>query len=148
MKYFIEKHKCNYNILCWCKTNSVPATNGNWLPNIEYCLVFKGKGAPRYNDGYEIKSKWFISSSNKADKEKFDHPTIKPLELVEKHIRHSTNEGDVVLDPFIGSGTTALACKHLNRKYIGFEINERFYKIATDRLEGRNQRGQMNLLDL
>ena len=53
-----------------------------------------------------------------------------------------------MLDPFMGSGTTAVACKHLNRKFIGFEINERYYKIALDRLEGFNQKGVMNLFDI
>lgn len=53
-----------------------------------------------------------------------------------------------MLDPFCGSGTTCLAAKHLGFDYIGFEINERFYKIACDRLNGINARGEMNLLDL
>lgn len=48
----------------------------------------------------------------------------------------------------MGSGTTALACKHLGRNYIGFEINETYYKIAIDRLNGINQKGEMNLFDL
>lgn len=53
-----------------------------------------------------------------------------------------------MLDPFMGSGTTAVACKHLKRQFIGFEINERYYKIALDRLEGFNQKGVMNLFDI
>lgn len=149
MDYFVGKHKCNFNILVWCKTNCVPATNNSWLPNIEHCLVFKGKNAPRYNDGYELKSKWYVSSTNKADKEDFLHPTCKPLDLVERHLKHSmTNNEFIVFDPFCGSGTTCLAAKHLGCQYIGFEINEKYYKIATERLEGWNQKGEMNLLDL
>ena len=54
----------------------------------------------------------------------------------------------VVLDPFLGSGTTALAAKHLGMSYIGFEINETYYKIAKDRLQGINQKGEMNLFDI
>ena len=53
-----------------------------------------------------------------------------------------------MLDPFCGSGTTCLAAKHLGLNYIGFEINEKYWKIATDRLSGINQRGEMNLFDL
>lgn len=140
MSYFIDKKKCNFNILVWCKTNCVPATNNSWLPNIEYCLVFKEKGSKRYNDGYELKSKWYISSTNKEDKDLYDHPTIKPLDLVKKHILHSTNENDVVLDCFLGSGTTAVACKETGRQYIGFEINKQFYEIAKDRLNGISQK--------
>lgn len=56
-------------------------------------------------------------------------------------------EADIVLDPFMGSGTTAVACKELGRNFIGFEINEKYHKIATDRLNGIKQNGQMSLLD-
>lgn len=148
MKYWLEKEKdVNFNILCWCKTNCVPATNGSWLPNIEYCLVFKGKGTPKYNDGIENKSKWYISSTNKKDKDSYNHPTIKPLDLVKKHLLHSTNENDVVLDPFLGSGTTAMACKELKRQYIGFEIDKDYYNIAKDRLNGINQKGEIDLFN-
>lgn len=145
MKYFIEKHNCNFNILTWCKTNSVPATNNNFLPNIEYCLVFKEKGAPRYNDGYELKSKWYISTTNKSDKDKYNHPTIKPLELVKRHILHSTQPNDIVLDCFCGSGTTCLACKETGRRYIGMEIDKEYHRIAVDRLNGITANGQTSI---
>ena len=145
LKYYKENHNCNFNILVWCKTNCVPATNNNWLPNLEYCLVFKEKGGPRYNDGYELKSKWFISSQNKADKELYKHPTIKPLELVKQHIKHSTNEGDVVLDCFMGSGTTGVACKELNRDFIGIELDKEYYEIAKNRINGITADGQLSI---
>lgn len=64
------------------------------------------------------------------------HPTQKPAEIMERFIRLSTNEGDVVLDPFLGSGTTAVAAQRLCRKYIGIENNEKFYAVAENRLKG------------
>lgn len=137
MNYFCE-YGCNFEILTWCKTNPIPSTNNNWLPDIEYCLYFREKGVP-LNDGYEHKSKWFISPINKGDKDLYDHPTIKPLDLVKKHILHTTNENDVILDAFLGSGTTAVACKETKRNYIGFEINKNYYDIAVDRLKGITQ---------
>lgn len=140
MNYFVKEKGCRMNILVWCKTNPTPLTNDTWLPDIEYCLVFKGKGAPRYNEGYEIKSKWYMSPINKPDKDLYNHPTIKPIELVKKHLLHSTQEDDVVLDCFLGSGTTAVACKELGRKYIGFEIDENYFRIAQDRLNGISQK--------
>lgn len=142
MNYWLSKPKVNFNLLCWCKTNSIPATNGCWLPNLEYCLVFKQEGTPKYNDGYDIKSKWYMSASNVKDKEKFEHPTIKPLEFVKNHILHSTKENDVVLDCFMGSGTTAVACKETGRHYIGFEINKEYVDIANDRLKGITKQGR------
>lgn len=145
MKIFIEKYNCRFNLLVWCKTNPTPATNNVWLPDLEYCLVFKEKGAPNYNDGYEIKSKWYSSSINKNDKDLYGHPTIKPLELVKRHLLHSTNKDDVVLDCFMGSGTTAVACKELGRNFIGFEIDKQYHKIACDRVNGITANGQTTI---
>lgn len=133
-------------ILVWTKDNPTPFTNNVWLTDIEYCLYFREKGV-KLNDGYELKSKWFNSPINKDDKDDYGHPTIKPIELVKRHIAHATNENDLVLDPFMGSGTTAVACKELNRRFIGFEINEKYYKLANDRLNGIKKNGQMSLLD-
>jgi adenine-specific DNA-methyltransferase len=68
-------------------------------------------------------------------KEKRYHPTQKPTKLIERIISASTNPGMVVLDPFMGSGSTAIACKKLNRNYIGIEIEEKYYNDANSRLE-------------
>ena len=144
-KYFVEQKQCRVNYLVWCKTNPTPMTNDVWLPDVEYCLCFKGKGAPRYNDGYELKSKWYMSKKNKEDKDLFNHPTIKPLELVERHLLHSTNENDIVLDCFCGSGTTCLAAKETGRRYIGIEIDPEYHRIAVNRLNGITANGQQSI---
>ncbi len=68
-------------------------------------------------------------------KEKRYHPTQKPIQLIERLIKASTNEGMVVLDPFIGSGSTALACINLKRNYIGIDIDPKYIKIAQDRIK-------------
>jgi site-specific DNA-methyltransferase (adenine-specific) len=62
------------------------------------------------------------------------HPTQKPVELMRYYIENSSNENDTVLDPFMGSGSTGVACLELNRKFIGFEIDEKYYEIAINRL--------------
>ena len=132
--YFAGKG-CSFNILVWCKTNVMPLAHNTFLPNLEYCLVLREAGTKLNND-IKWKSKWYCSQTNVNDKKAFNHPTIKPLELVKRHLMHSTVEGSVVLDPFIGSGTTAVACKELGRQYIGFEIDENYWKIAKARVEG------------
>ncbi len=72
---------------------------------------------------------------SKADKEfKNFHPTVKPVKLMSYLITLGSRKGDIVLDPFIGSGTTAVACRLLSRKYIGFEINSEYHSIAKSRL--------------
>lgn len=143
--YFVEKG-CSFNILVWCKTNPTPFANNTFLPDLEYCLVVREEGT-KLNDGMEYKSKWYVSKTNVDDKKEFKHPTIKPLPLVKRHILHSTLPNAVVLDPYMGSGTTAVACKELGRQYIGFEINEEYHKICVDRLNGINAHGQMSLLN-
>ena len=145
MEFYVKKHQCSFNLLVWCKTNPTPATNGSWLPDLEYCLVFKGKGAARYNDGYELKSKFFVSAINKADKDLYDHPTIKMLAQVKQHLKHSCQKDWIVFDPFAGSGTTLVAAKELGLNYLGFDNNEKYIKISKDRLNGCDQRGNMNL---
>lgn len=145
MNYFVKEKGCRFNLLVWCKTNPTPATDGVWLPDLEYCFVFKENGTPKYNDGYHLKHKYYVSQKNKSDKDKFKHPTIKPYKFVEQHILHSTKEGDTVLDCFCGSGTTLVACKNNNRHYIGIEINEEYYNIAKERLEGIEATGQASL---
>ena len=68
------------------------------------------------------------------DNEKF-HPTQKPVALLEYLIRTYTNEGDVVLDNCMGSGSTCVACVNTNRHYIGFELDEKYFDIACQRLD-------------
>ena len=145
MKYFIDGKSCRFNLLTWCKTNPTPATDGTYLPDIEYCLVFKEKGSPKYNDGYKLKSKYYVSPINKSDKDLFKHPTIKPLNFVKQHILHSTQPNDIVLDCFCGSGTTCIAAKETGRRYIGMEIDPEYYKIALKRLNGITADGQLSI---
>lgn len=148
MKFFlgggIVDKEIYFEILTWNKSNPTPTTNNSWLPDIEYCLYFREKGVI-YNDGYELKSKWFISPANVRDKERFLHPTCKPIELVRRHLLHTTQPNDIVLDCFMGSGTTCVAAKDIGRHFIGFEIEPKWFKIAKDRLEQTDANGQMSL---
>lgn len=144
LNYFL-KFDVSYDILVWCKHNPTPVANNTWLPDIEYCLYFREKGKTKLNDGYELKSKWFDSPINKKDKDKFEHPTIKPLSLVKRHILHTTQPNDIVADFFMGSGTTCVASKDTGRHYIGFEIEPKWFKIAQDRLNCTTANGQMSL---
>ncbi|MGF7108798.1 DNA-methyltransferase [Treponema pedis] len=86
--------------------------------------------------------KSFNNGAKKTNGEKL-HPTQKPVELIEKFIIDSTNEGDTVLDTFMGSGTTGLACINTNRRFIGMEIDLGYFNIAEKRL--KNHLKQPNL---
>ena len=143
LNYFDDEN-IRYEILTWNKTNPTPSCNNKWLPDIEYCLYFREKGV-KLNDGYELKNKWYSSPINKFDKDLYDHPTIKPLELVKKHILHATQPDSIVLDCFCGSGTTCVVCKETGRRYIGIEIEPKYYKIAVNRLNGITADGQTSI---
>ena len=87
------------------------------------------KGSPLYD--------WFtdINIVKNVSKEKTSHPCPVPISLMERLIILLTDEGDLVVDPFVGSGTTALACIRLNRKYIGIERSKKYCKLANNRIE-------------
>jgi site-specific DNA-methyltransferase (adenine-specific) len=87
-----------------------------------------------FNELYD--KNFMISKPSKKEKGKLNtHITVKPLKLIEHLIRLFSKEGSLVVDPFLGSGTTALACKNTNRKCIGIELNEEYYKVALERLK-------------
>lgn len=142
LDYWITDDKMRYKMLVWCKTNAIPACNGKWLSDIEYCLYIHRVGETRLNDGYDLKSKFHVSPINQQDKAMLHHPTIKPLPLVTRHILHTTQSSDIVLDPFIGSGTTAVACQETGRQFIGFEIDKKYCDIANNRLNKIDANGQ------
>lgn len=74
------------------------------------------------------------------------HPTQKPLALIKKLIAEFTNEGDLILDPFMGSGTTAVACHELKRNYIGFELDKEYFNLASNRI--KDATAQISLFDI
>lgn len=92
-----------------------------------------------YNDGivrtYTEKNPQSILVFNKGSDGKYVHPTQKPVALMEYLIKTYTNEGETVLDFTMGSGSTGVAAKNLNRNFIGIELDEEYFKIAQDRIE-------------
>lgn len=90
------------------------------------------------NDGFRVQTD-VIYAPNKpymAHRERTKHPTQKPLKVISVLIQWLTNEGDIVLDPFSGSGTTAIACKRLNRQFLAIEKEREFYEYSVERLNG------------
>ena len=137
MEYFVKQHGCNFDILCWFKTNAMPLFNNKYLTDKEYCLYFR-KGGYCQPMNYEEAKTIFIQPINARDKKLYKHPTIKPLDIIETLVKNSSKEGDLILDCFMGSGTTGVACKKLNRDFIGIEIDPDFFEIAQNRIENTN----------
>jgi DNA modification methylase len=137
--------------IIWQKSKGANANFawGSWLsasnPVIrdihEYCLVFSKEGMSKGTKGTSTLEKdefmdstlsiWNISP---ARAKKIGHPAPFPVELAERFINLYSYENDLVLDPFIGSGTTALAAKNLQRSYVGYEINPEYCDLAEKRL--------------
>ena len=144
MTYFVKKKKCNFEIIIWAKNDPTPFTCGHYLKDKEYCLYFWEKGA--YLSGnFETMRTVYISNKNKADGKAYNHPTIKPLNIIKNLVCNSSEMGGVVLDTFVGSGTTCVAAKETGRKYIGIEIDPEYHKIAVDRLNGILANGQTSI---
>lgn len=131
--YFVNKNNCKMDILVWNKTNAMPLYNNKYMTDKEYCLYFR-KGGYCKPTCYEDAKTVFYLPINQKDKKKWIHPTIKPLSIIRTLIRNSSKENDVVLDCFLGSGTTAVACILENRNYIGVELNKKYYDIANKRI--------------
>ena len=132
------------NILVWDKGNATP--NMYYMNAYENILMLR-KGKAKYIN--DMGTTNLISIKNVKKKW---HPTEKPVELMEILIENSTSKGDVVLDPFMGSGSTGVACKELGREFIGIEIDKKYYDIAEKRMSGTIERdqieGQTSIFDL
>lgn len=136
LNFFVKKHQCSFEILTWIKSNPIPVCGKNYLNDKEYCLYFR-KGVGLHTT-YESAKTYWITSTNVADKKKYGHPTIKPLSIIETLIKNSTLPGDLILDCFLGSGTTTLAAAKLDRKYIGIECDAEYFEIAKERMKSKN----------
>lgn len=128
----------------WNKTNPVPINSKlNYLSNSrEFFATFVKKSKPTFNSSYDDGNYYVPNESDNYylpilhGKERTSHPTQKPISLIGDLVKKHSNDYDIILDPFMGSGTTGVACINSNRKFIGVEINETYFKIAKERIEG------------
>ena len=124
-----------HNLLVWDKGTGTP--NRWYMKNCEFTLfLFRGTAKTITDCG----SRQLIRCPNVINGQ---HATQKPVELMEHYIRNSTSEGQTVLDPFMGSGTTGLAATNLSRDFIGIEQEERWFDIACNRIQQAQRQGEM-----
>lgn len=125
----------NYINLVFRKNFSAQVLKANMkvVGNCEYALLFYREKLPKFNN----KGKMVFNCIDWTKDTKYEkiHPTQKPVELLERLIELFTDEGDLVIDPVCGSGSTIVAAKNKNRKAIGFEIKKDFYKKAKEWVE-------------
>lgn len=132
-------------LIVWDKGNATP---NKWYMNSYELILMLRKGRAK---NINIMGTWNILRVSNVVRVKY-HPTEKPVELMEILIENSTSKGDTVLDPFMGSGSTGIACKELGREFIGIEIDKKYYDIAEKRMSGTIERdqieGQTSIFDL
>lgn len=135
---YIKEHKLKYDLLIWDKVKYSMKSTKFFTGDIEYIIRI-------YQDGVSLR-KILVDNESKSDisyylkRQSYEQPrgrheTEKPIELIKKYIELSSDVGDLVVDPFFGSGTTAIACIDTNRNYIGFELDKHYYEIACNRVE-------------
>ena len=125
--YFIKN-------LIWVKDNKIMGQT--YMSQFEY-IIFIRKGSHKKINNCGDSDVLFYKNKKTKDKEgKAIHDTEKPIELMEILIKNSSNENDIILDPFMGIGTTAIAAINTNRKFIGIEKDEEYFKIAQERIKG------------
>ena len=138
------------NDVIWTKTNPMPNFRGKRLCNAHETLIWAAKSETAkpvfnydalkaLNEGLQMRSDWLMPICSGGERLKTEdgqkaHPTQKPEALLHRVLVGTTNPGDVVLDPFFGTGTTGVVAKRLGRRYIGIEREGRYAKIARARL--------------
>lgn len=142
--YPLLRNEWNYKAtITWHKTNPAPSFRKvNYISSCEFILWAVNKRLEKcdytFNFSQQKDMHNFVETPICGGKERTEHPTQKPLILISKLLRVHSNRGDLVLDPFLGSGTTAVAAKQLDRNFIGIEINPNYCEIARGRLRQDN----------
>lgn len=128
------------NDIVWFKPNATPQLQPNrlapsteiiWLASKSKKYYFNYEKAKELNKGKQMRNLWIISAKKHITK----HPTEKPEELLDRIILLGSKEGDTILDPFMGSGTTGVVAKRLGRHFIGIEIDDEYFNIAEERIK-------------
>ena len=123
-------------MIIWNRKNSPVLEPIRFMPIVEYIFwITKERKTPKFNSkAFHYTEIWEIPP--KIDKH---HPATFPEKLVERCLYACSYKNDIVLDPFCGSGTTAVACKQLGRRYIGIEVSEKYCQIARDRINNTEE---------
>jgi len=119
--------------MIWAKDNKIMSQA--YMSQFEFVIFLRKGKFVRINKCGTSDLLQYPNLKTKDSDGKPIHPTEKPIELMKVLIENSSDENQVVLDPFIGVGTTAIASKQVNRRYIGIELDSQYYTIALDRLE-------------
>lgn len=119
--------------LCgWNKSNPLPVANKHYVPDTE--LYIHAWRAPAFPQGSIHDKARFITDA--VGKSEYDHPTVKPQRVMRKVVTNASSQNEIILDPFMGSGSTGEAALMLGRRFIGIEIDKDFFEVSKNRLAG------------
>lgn len=125
-----------HDILIWYKPNGLPTCTPNAISNTyEYVLLLKPDNVETVKVNSTFYRNVIVNNVNSGNPYADIHHAVMPLSFASELVREFTKENDIVLDPFSGMGTTAVACIRLKRKFIGFEICEEYYNKSKERVE-------------
>lgn len=125
-----KENKWNWQDICLYRNNALPNVRGKYQDK-DYCVhLWKGRTLTGTYHQKVTDYHWNIGG-----KKEWNHPALKPVEPIENMICIGSDEGDVVFDPYMGSGTTAIACLKNNRKFIGVEKNKEYFDMAINRIK-------------
>lgn len=141
---FAVANKMSFEILVMGKTAPIPARNNHFLPDTEYCVMIRQGGTYFASDCTFDDYRKVYMVSRIRDRV---HPAQKPVEFLERMVRVSCPKGGTVLDPFMGSGSTGVACVRNGREFIGVERDPEFFKAAEERIAREDPRSQRGLFD-
>lgn len=144
------------NDIIWFKPNASPNLSCRYFTHSTETLIWAGKNKDtkhifnydvmkEISYGKQMRNLWEISPPQPKEKIHGKHPTQKPLRLMERIILASTNEGDIILDPFNGSGSTGVASLKLGRKFIGIETSKEYLDLTIKRLEDEFRNPKLKL---
>lgn len=147
--HYAEKHGFKHNIpLVFCKNYSPQVLKANMriCGATEYALVLYRDKLPKFRNNGRMVFNWFEWKRDSSKEYPKIHPAQKPVNVLKRLIEIFTDEGDVVIDPCAGSGSTLRACMELNRNCYGFEISKEFYKRAKEEMLNVDK-SQMDIFD-
>ena len=122
----------NIQLLTWSKTDVPPLCNGKYLSDTEYIIYAYESNT---DERYTLITDHFITKKVRSSKnDPLYHPTKKPIDILSSLIQYASKENNIVLDMFSGSASTAVACIETGRKFIGFELMEKYYKVGNKRI--------------
>ena len=144
----MTEHDFTCKPAAWVKECPAPAGKGNWWPSAMQMAVYGYRSGAWFGDDDPKRSNVFLADAYRhGNPDKNGHPTQTPLALMERFVKSMVRPGEIALDPFVGSGTTGVAAVMWGRKFIGIEIDPKFFDMACRRISAELRKPRLPLIE-